>query len=219
MTPEQYASSYTYSTLLKCARGVVTDAKVFTENMCIWLRDRTWEKGWFDEVHGAEKSAPTLTDFIEEKAPNGIGSTVPWVWATLETAKNLGVDSAGEARQLLLGEIPDAPKQLERAVAEAQPQARKKGRPKKGEEKSANGTLKRGTNKKDQTLARLKRDHPEIAERVVNGELSANAAAIEAGFRKKLTPLDTLTRAWAKASIAERQAFLASISCDSRNKA
>ena len=34
------------------------------------------------------------------------------------------------------------------------------------------------------TLRRLKRDNPELAERVVNGELSANAAAIEAGFRK-----------------------------------
>jgi hypothetical protein len=31
------------------------------------------------------------------------------------------------------------------------------------------------------TLARLKRDYPELAERVVAGELSANAAAIEAG--------------------------------------
>lgn len=34
-------------------------------------------------------------------------------------------------------------------------------------------------------LRRLKRDHPELAEQVVAGELSANAAAIEAGFRKK----------------------------------
>jgi hypothetical protein len=33
-------------------------------------------------------------------------------------------------------------------------------------------------------LRRLKRDRPDLAERVVNGELSANSAAIEAGFRK-----------------------------------
>jgi hypothetical protein len=37
------------------------------------------------------------------------------------------------------------------------------------------------------TLARLNRDHPELAERVEAGELSANAAAIQAGFRKKPT--------------------------------
>ena len=34
------------------------------------------------------------------------------------------------------------------------------------------------------TLKRLKRDHPELAQAVINGELSANAAAIQAGFRK-----------------------------------
>jgi hypothetical protein len=34
------------------------------------------------------------------------------------------------------------------------------------------------------TLRRLKRDRPDLAERVVAGEISANAAAIEAGFRK-----------------------------------
>jgi hypothetical protein len=34
-------------------------------------------------------------------------------------------------------------------------------------------------------LARLKRDRPDLAEQVVSGKLSANAAAIKAGFRKK----------------------------------
>lgn len=33
-------------------------------------------------------------------------------------------------------------------------------------------------------LRRLKRDHPELAEKVVAGKLSAHAAAIEAGFRR-----------------------------------
>jgi len=33
-------------------------------------------------------------------------------------------------------------------------------------------------------IARLKRDHPELAEKVVAGKLSAHAAAIEAGFRR-----------------------------------
>jgi hypothetical protein len=35
------------------------------------------------------------------------------------------------------------------------------------------------------TLARLSRDHSKLYERVIAGELSANAAAIEAGFRKR----------------------------------
>lgn len=37
----------------------------------------------------------------------------------------------------------------------------------------------------DRVLARLKRDHPELAELVIAGELSANAAAVQAGFRTR----------------------------------
>jgi hypothetical protein len=50
-------------------------------------------------------------------------------------------------------------------------------------------------NSKAYTLARLDRDRPELAERVRAGELSANAAAIEAGFRRKRTPLELLRKA------------------------
>ena len=49
-----------------------------------------------------------------------------------------------------------------------------------------NGTLKgRGT---DPTyiLARLKRDRPDLARQVIDGAISAHAAAIEAGFRKRM---------------------------------
>jgi hypothetical protein len=38
---------------------------------------------------------------------------------------------------------------------------------------------------KDATLRRLRKDHPEQYQRVLNGELSANKAAIEAGFRRQ----------------------------------
>jgi hypothetical protein len=41
-------------------------------------------------------------------------------------------------------------------------------------------------NLRSYTVARLKRDRPDLAERVIAGELSANAAAVEAGFRKGL---------------------------------
>jgi len=40
-------------------------------------------------------------------------------------------------------------------------------------------------NKRAYTLDRLKRERPDLFQLVVAGELSANAAAIEAGFRKK----------------------------------
>ena len=48
-------------------------------------------------------------------------------------------------------------------------------------------------NSKDATLRRLRKDHAELHRRVIDGELTANAAAIEAGFRKpmKTIPVDT----------------------------
>jgi hypothetical protein len=55
------------------------------------------------------------------------------------------------------------------------------------------------------TLKRLKRDHPALADRVVAGELSANAAAIKAGFRKKLTPYEQVFRLLPKMTVEERR--------------
>lgn len=53
-------------------------------------------------------------------------------------------------------------------------------------------TESKGGTSQTYTLRRLKRDRPDLAERVVSGDLSAHAAAIEAGFRR---PAITLTAA------------------------
>jgi hypothetical protein len=58
-------------------------------------------------------------------------------------------------------------------------------------------------------VARLKRDAPDLAAKVASGELSANAAAIEAGFRKPPSPLKALQTAWSRASEDDRAAFRA----------
>jgi hypothetical protein len=50
--------------------------------------------------------------------------------------------------------------------------------------KGSNTTIELGRGA-DYTLARLRRDRPDLAERVKAGELSANAAAIQAGFRSR----------------------------------
>lgn len=61
------------------------------------------------------------------------------------------------------------------------------------------------------TLSRLKREFPDLFQQVVAGELSANAAAIKAGFRRKTTPLHNLRAAWKKATQAERDQFLSEV--------
>lgn len=52
---------------------------------------------------------------------------------------------------------------------------------------------KKGTSRA-YTLERLKRQRPDLFRRVVRKEMSANAAAIEAGFRKVPTPLEQIRK-------------------------
>ena len=55
------------------------------------------------------------------------------------------------------------------------------------------------------TLSRLEKQHPEIYQEVCAGQLSANAAAIKAGFRKKLTPFEQVRKLLPKLSDEERE--------------
>src|SRR4051812_8313181 len=61
------------------------------------------------------------------------------------------------------------------------------------------GSLRKRVGETDpiRALVRLKRDVPALADRVVRGELSANAAAIQAGFRKRKiqAPVDDIESA------------------------
>jgi hypothetical protein len=63
---------------------------------------------------------------------------------------------------------------------------------------------KLGPNTVVRTLARLDRDHPDLAERVRAGEMSANAAAIRAGFRNKPSLLDQIRQLISKLTDDER---------------
>ena len=80
----------------------------------------------------------------------------------------------------------DQEQPTEPVAVEQIPALKAHGRPKKGEErKGADRTLKRGSESADYIRARLRRDHPEIAEALDRNEFkSARAAAIEAGIIK-----------------------------------
>ncbi len=67
-------------------------------------------------------------------------------------------------------------------------------------------------NSRAYTLSRLKKERPDLFDRVAANELTANAAAIEAGWRKVPSALETLQRAWKKASSEEQRQFLEWIS-------
>ena len=57
------------------------------------------------------------------------------------------------------------------------------------------------------TLERLKKNEPELFAEVVKGSLSANAAAIKAGWRKLLTPLEKTQKAFDAMSEEDQAIF------------
>jgi len=76
------------------------------------------------------------------------------------------------------------------------------------QEQGDNVTLtdKRG-NSRTYTILKLQRDAPELADSVLNGEISASEAAVKMGYRKVKTPYEQLEKWWGKASPAERKKF------------
>ena len=61
----------------------------------------------------------------------------------------------------------------------------------------------RGTSR-SYTVSRLERERPDLFAKVDAGEMSANTAAIEAGFRKKLTPFEQIVRLIPKLTKGEK---------------
>ena len=81
------------------------------------------------------------------------------------------------------------------------PPLAKHGRPTKEEAvKGNNITLNQRGTGTEYTLHRLARDAPELLDKIEAGELSVNAAAIQAGIRKKPTPEDACIKAFRKCS-------------------
>ncbi len=78
------------------------------------------------------------------------------------------------------------------------------GRPSLNGDIITNNEDGRGTSK-SYTVFRLRREAPELYEEVKEGRLSANAAAIQAGFRKKPSPFEQITRLLSKLTSEERR--------------
>lgn len=97
-------------------------------------------------------------------------------------------DGLGTSRDALVGWVreqdPDTASAVERAWREEVPVVGKHGSNQHGSTGGDCGTRSTNPMEADGILARLKRDDPDMAQQVVNGELSANAAARIKGWRK-----------------------------------
>ncbi|MBU6172965.1 MAG: hypothetical protein KGQ60_04140 [Planctomycetes bacterium] len=77
------------------------------------------------------------------------------------------------------------------------PLAKHGGDRKSEQDQGTNSTLNRGGNT-TYTLRRLARDAPELLDKIEAGELSVNAAAIQAGIRRKPSPLEVCVKNFCK---------------------
>jgi len=150
------------------------DPKRFADLILAAIRDRLWEK----ITDAKDRPFPSFKTFVETEEPEGLGITREKLFhiAALADITEQIKEFWDKENQLKLG----APIGNTNAVKNNRDNVTLESEPPRGNSQSY---LRR----------RLLRDKPKLYKRVIAGELSANAAAIEAGFRVKTitVPVDT----------------------------
>lgn len=214
----------TVDDLRQYSKGIHQDHQIFAGSLSCLIREKMWETGWQDELHG-KMTAPSFMEFLTRPVPDGIETTVPWVYARLKLAARIDdtharffIDALADfTRQVYLecGEFPGAIYEREAARHEGE-KAKDQTDPESPEfvrqgtrtdmKHSGNATksLSDVRNSKPHILRRLARHRPDLLEQYERGEITANAAAIQAGFRKRKTPYEQVMALWPRLTAAER---------------
>jgi hypothetical protein len=164
---------------------------------------------------GQEYRIDHFVDYLCEPPRKGLGlPSLYFLHRVLQATPKDGERAISLVRAELAKEGVDFDSEAKRdelKLLSARPPAEKHGGDRRSEQAQENqgghSTLNPSEkNTAKHWLARLKRDHPKLARRVVAGELSANAAAIEAGFRKPpATPFETIVKLLPKLTRDERR--------------
>jgi hypothetical protein len=135
--------------------------------------DRTWER----LTDNCGRPFANFTAFVEGAEPGGLGTT------KRELRKLLVLQHPNEDGAPWNERAPRLRQQISELLGADIEPAGRVGRPEAGKGGGTTFTdVER--NSANHITARLKRDDPELAERVVAGEISPNAAAHEKGWRK-----------------------------------
>lgn len=174
------------------------ELKIFPSNFKLALEERVWEK---ERKSSSGKTIPpvSLHDFIHERYPIGIGATYDLV-------------------ERLIGGRPDVlalwVEVTKRKAGEDQPRDPDTGRMlpnvdnvNERPERPTGNSAAAGLRKLQKAANEGNEKAAEELEAVKSAAKSINAACIDAGLRKKATPLETMMRAWRKASDEERAQF------------
>jgi hypothetical protein len=140
------------------------------------IKDGLWKQYFMENIEEMVENK-SFVEFIEKAHPRGMNSNIKQLRGLLQQSTDRMAD---EALKLFEKEI------LQPAAKQGAPKGSQNAKKDKGIKH--NNIMfnpdRQGTDK-DYTVRRLERDRPDLAKKVINGELSANAAAIEAGFRTK----------------------------------
>lgn len=174
-----------HDTSVRLLRGFMSSGLGAADEVPKLVKDICHRERWrkrVDEQTGQVWECATFLEFVTEPPLKGLGSK-------LETLKALCRDD------------PEALDALDQAM-----QQKHGGDRSKRDNITLDGN-KRGTSR-DGALRRLRKDRPDLHAKVLAKEMSANAAMIEAGFRKVKKPAEQIKTLWPKLSRKERRELL-----------
>lgn len=145
------------------------------EGLAAIVEDETWRK----VPSGPNRPEPftSFRRFVEANPPFGLGYSIKQLRALLQLAH------PGEGSTEIHARMEAMRSEVARLIAEEVPAAHGQGGDRRSDGFQMSAThLKAHT--AEHIVSRLKKADPELAERVVNGEITANAAARQKGWRK-----------------------------------
>jgi len=146
----------------------------FLELLAYTTENRIWE-----QLQTESGEPLTFRRLVELPFPDGIGSSADNILTviTLQHKHEAGSDEIHQRMEAMRREVR---RELHEALED------NGGDRRSDKYQIANSKLKTaGGTTVSYAIRRLKRDAPELAEKVISGELSANEAAIAAGFRER----------------------------------
>lgn len=163
------------------------------EGLAAIVEDGTWHK----VPSGPDRPEPfaSFRRFVEANPPFGLGYSIKQLRALLQ------LQHPGEGAAAVRERMDAMRAEVARLIADDVQPAAVQGEIGRGRvrDRDTNPSVK--SDRVEHVIARLKRDDPALAERVVNGEITANAAARQKGWRKPrvvLTSPESIARALRK---------------------
>jgi hypothetical protein len=174
------------------------------------IGSKTWARGVASKIRFVASQldfdVSTVHRWIQIAVENGVWSILGYVSLDAFLVKEAGItqDFIDAIRNAKKGtRVGDVQAKVQEARDKPLPSSNQAEAPRnpagrKGKESDRDST-RLVDRSSDYLLRRLARDCPELLDRIESGELSVNAAAIQAGIRKKLSHAEQCVRAFDKA--------------------